>query len=415
MTKKAQQLEILPPAKKMELTADGYIGYFQEYVLTSSFQPIFSFAHNSPIGYEALLRVTDIKNQSVPPSDLFYSIDDLDELLQLELISRNIHILNFFSENTDDALLFLNVNPSLINSSKFCLKQLLEMLNENNIPPTRIVIEFVEESYTDTEILIKASKYLKQSGCLIAIDDFGAGHSNFNRVWDLKPNIVKLDKSLIKKIRQDSWFYKPMLNLIELLHESESLVLIEGVEDESDAKLAHKLNLDLHQGYFFGKPKPRPFTQNVANYYINNNNKIHFSNTYEQTDNTISSHLKFLLSEAAMGTQATFDLTISCKGLLSHPSVRLCYLLNKNGTQISDAVYGEYSPLNLTHLYGKISNTHNVNWSRRIYFQRAISNPMIIQSTRPYLSLTSGQLCITLSMAIDINSALYVLCCDLKL
>ena len=41
-------------------------------------------------------------------------------------------------------------------------------------------------------------------GCLIAIDDFGAGHSNFERIWDLEPDSVKLDRSLVSRAANSS-------------------------------------------------------------------------------------------------------------------------------------------------------------------------------------------------------------------
>lgn len=415
MTNKEHQLEILPPAKTIELTSEGYMGYFQQYTLTSVFQPIFSFAHNSPIGYEALLRSTDINGQAIPPNVLFASIGNKTELLELEKTSRTIHILNFFREDTNNALLFLNITPRLISNCYPCLKQMFELLNDHNIPPTRIVIEFLEESDVDTEALIKVSNYLHQNGCLIAIDDFGAGHSNFNRVWDLRPDIVKLDKSIVQKVKQNSWFLHPIINLVELLHESESLVLIEGIEDKEDAELAHTLNVDLHQGYFLGYPLPLSSVNDKENYYLTNHNEIYPKQTSTRSDHILTEDLKFLFYQSATGTQATFNLSESCEGLLNHPNVMLCYLLNEKGYQIGTPVFGEHVLQNLNYRYGTLGNSEGVNWSRRIYFKRALSDLLVMQITRPYLSLTSGQLCITLSIAIKTENNKYVLCCDVKL
>jgi len=111
----------------------------------------------------------------------------------------------------------------------------------------------------------------------------------------------------------------------------------------------------------------------------------------------------------------TFDLNESCKGLLNHPFVMICYILNDKGNQINDPVYGIHSIQNLNYRFGKLGKTNGVNWSRRVYFQKALANPMSIQKTRPYLSLASGQMCSTLSIALEIKSETYILCCDVRL
>ena len=412
-----QQLEMHPSANIMEgieLTSEGYVGQFQQYTLKSVFQPIFSFAHDSPIGYEALLRVTDLNNKNIPPSLFFSNIKSQNELFFLEKTSRTLHILNFFREDTKNALLFININPKLIDNLN-CLKLLLELLNEYNIPPTRIVIEFVEESFSDVDIMIKATDYLRQSGCLIAIDDFGAGHSNFNRIWDFRPEIVKLDKSLIQRIRKDSYFHRPIANLVELLHESKSLVLIEGIEDEYDSNLAHELDVDLHQGYFLGYPKQLSEQHGIQNPFIKEFNKINVKNDRVLKYDILSEQLEFMFRQAVMNsTVENISLENACDSLLNYPYVLLCYALDGNGYQIGNSLYGKHSLQNINYRFGKTGKNTRVNWSRRSYFQQAINEPMVIHSSRPYLSLTSAKLCITLSMAITTEDKTLVLCCDVK-
>ena len=412
-----QQLEMHPSAnimEEIENTSTGYIGHFQKHTLKSVFQPIFSFAHNAPIGYEALLRITDINNNNIPPSLFFSSLKSQNELFFLENISRTLHIFNFFQKDTNNAFLFININPRLINNLS-CLKQLLELLNEHNIPPTRIVIEFVEESFEDVDVMIKATDYLRQSGCLIAIDDFGAGHSNFNRIWDFRPDIVKLDKSLIQRIRKDSYFHRPIANLVELLHESKSLVLIEGIEDEHDSNLAHHLDVDLHQGYFLGHPKQLSSPNEVRNHFTKEFTKSDITNNRALKYDIMSEQLEFMFRQAVMNsTVKNISLEEVCDSLLNYPYVLLCYLLDENGYQVGQSLHGKHSLQNTKYRFGKQGKNTQVNWSRRSYFQRAIDQPMVIHSSRPYLSLTSQELCITLSMAINTENKSIILCCDVK-
>lgn len=111
-----------------------------------------------------------------------------------------------------------------------------------------------------------------------------------------------------------------------------------------------------------------------------------------------------------MSTQATFELNKSCEELLTYPYATLCYSLNDKCYQIGDVVYGQHSTQSLNYRIGKLGDTNGVNWSRRSYFQNALAKPMEIQNTRPYLSLSSGQLCSTLSIAIPVKGGEYMFC-----
>jgi hypothetical protein len=57
--------------------------------------------------------------------------------------------------------------------------------------------------------------------------------------------------------------------------------------------------------------------------------------------------------------------------------------------------------------------TPGTNWQNKPYFRRAIGAPGVVQVTRPYLSVTGPKLCVTLSLACEVEGALYVLCADL--
>ncbi len=97
---------------------------------------------------------------------------------------------------------------------------------------------------------------VRQMGFLIALDDFGAGHSNFDRVWSIKPDIVKLDRSLVAGLAQDRSRQRVVAQMVSLLHECGSLVLMEGVETHDEALVALESDVDFVQGYYFGRPQP---------------------------------------------------------------------------------------------------------------------------------------------------------------
>ena len=100
-----------------------------------------------------------------------------------------------------------------------------------------------------------------RNGFLVAVDDFGAGHSNLDRLLTLRPDIVKLDRSLIHA-HQPDLRESVMPKLVSLLHEAGMLVVAEGIETEEDLLLAARSGVDFVQGFLFGQPGPgyRPKT-----------------------------------------------------------------------------------------------------------------------------------------------------------
>ena len=399
----------------IEIINNEALGYFKEYTLHSVFQPIYSFAHAEPVGYEALLRATNSMGENIPPVKLFSTVDnDNDELLKLEQLSRSLHLLNFDRQNTGDALLFLNINPHLIDNNNNSMKQLIEILHDYNISPRQIVIEIVEELVCEYDNLVSQIQYLKMNGCMLAIDDFGAGHSNFNRIWDLNPDIVKLDKAMIKRLKTSSDFLRPFSSLVELLHGSGALVLIEGVEDEEDAELAHDMDVDFHQGYFFAHPvRELSLLKNVYNPYLTKPFQDKLATRITPRSSTLPEHLEFLFNEIATSVQFDNSLKHYCERLLNHPRVLCCYLLDDQGYQIADKLYGYHATQLSSSHHRALDKNQQDNWSRRSYYQRAMASPMTIQISRPYKSLTNLGMCVTLSIAVEMKRKLNILCCDI--
>jgi EAL domain-containing protein (putative c-di-GMP-specific phosphodiesterase class I) len=389
-----------------------YFTEFLDYRIESAFQPIFTFAHNRPVAYEALLRARDRQGNFISPPEVLQQAAELGQSDKLEITLIILHAVNFFRLDIQHEWLFLNLNPVLTSSNLDFIHELPEILNQFDIPLSRIVIEIVENSVSAHDNLIRAVKYLKQCGFIIAIDDFGAGHSNFSRIWDLRPNIVKLDRELLTRFRRNHGL-KPLLSsLVEMLHECESLVLVEGIEDEQDAVLAALIDTDMHQGYFFGRPQAR--LCDMENPYLAGN-LLDNKNQHEQINQQLlPDMLKGLFLNAVNIAQNRPGLIDSCQSVLNHPKVVRCYLIDDKGQQIAEE-YGQYA-------YDKSNlNSHSLplvseaNWSRRIYFRKAISKMGEFHQTRPYLSLTSLNKCVTFSMGFrNRQKQSLVLCCDIR-
>ncbi|MDX1491097.1 MAG: EAL domain-containing protein [Pseudohongiellaceae bacterium] len=226
---------------------------YNETRVISAFQPIYSIAHRRIVGLEGLARGLDKSGNMVPPLTLFEQ-QSPKNVCELDRICQLVHIENFHALNSPNAWLFLNVNPQTLSDSDYYAEFLSYILNEKNYPANRIVIEILESVIDDEKELEQHIKRYKEMGFLIAIDDFGAGQSNFERIWRIKPDIVKLDRSMIKKAGTDPSVKGLIKGITSMLHHSKCIVLAEGIETENEALVAMEAGVDLVQGFYFARP-----------------------------------------------------------------------------------------------------------------------------------------------------------------
>lgn len=219
-----------------------------ELTLTSVFQPIFSLSHMRAVGYEGLLRAHDALDRPVSPLDVFGEAARLGDVLQVDRLAQTLHLENFKVLGAEREWLFLNIHPGAL-TDPYLAAALLANLRRLDLSPRRIVLEVLEQQAEDLERLVDAVRQFRERGFLIALDDFGAGHSNVERIWQLNPDIVKLDRIMLSHAAHRADMATILPGLVALLHEAGKLVLIEGVETEHEAQMALACDADFVQGF----------------------------------------------------------------------------------------------------------------------------------------------------------------------
>ncbi len=221
---------------------------YGDYRIISAFQPIYSIAHRRIVALEGLARGIDNQDRIIPPYQLFSSTQR-EEIINLDQICQLVHIENFYALDPPNAWLFLNVDPQTLAKKDTYINFLSYLVREKNYPANRFVIEVLESTIDDEEELESHIQEFKKLGFLIAIDDFGAGQSNFERIWRIKPDIVKLDRSMVKKAGTDPSVKSLIKGITSMLHNCKCIVLAEGVETEAEAIAAMEGGVDLVQGF----------------------------------------------------------------------------------------------------------------------------------------------------------------------
>jgi EAL domain-containing protein (putative c-di-GMP-specific phosphodiesterase class I) len=393
-----------------------FFAIFQDYVLTSAFQPIYSLSHKRVVGYEALLRAKDNHGQWVSPQLVFSRQEDEASIIYLDRLCRCVHANNFATLEDDVNWLFLNVDPQVVVSGTDYGPYFGELLDLCGIPPHRVVIEVVERAVDDQDRLVETADYYKSLGCLLAIDDFGAGQSNFERIWSLNPHIVKLDRSMVCRASTNKRIRNLMSGIVSLLHQAGSLVLMEGIETEEEAMIAMDSDVDFVQGFFFAQPAQvrvdgwhasRSFERLFAEY------KKWIALDEAAGRERYAGHLMRFM-EVAAKVRSGERLDGACSAFFEDPDVLRCFLLMPDGSQVGKTVVSPLHMENADPRFRPLDDASSADWFRRHYLKRALIHPEQLQITRPYLSITGAHMCTTLSMMISTPKGGRVLCCDIN-
>ncbi len=136
-------------------------------------------------------------------------------------------------------------------------KIILDLLEQHKEHTSRIVFELLEdESINDFGIVKKFITEVKEYGVKIAIDDFGAGYSNFERLLDYQPDILKIDGCLIRDIETSSYSLSAVKSIVTFAKEQKLQTIAEFIENENIYNIVKDIGVDFSQGYYFGQPKP---------------------------------------------------------------------------------------------------------------------------------------------------------------
>ena len=385
-----------------------------DFTLTTVFQPIFSLSHQRAVGYESLLRAHDTLDRPVSPLDVFGEAARHDELLSLDRLAQALHLENFALLGAEREWLFLNVHPGVL-TDPFQAAALLANLKRLGMPPRRVVLEVIEHRADDLERLADAVRDFRAQGFLIALDDFGAGHSNLERVWQLNPDIVKLDRILLSHAAHRTGPTAILHGLVTLLHEAGKLVLIECIETEHEAQIALSCEADFVQGYFFGRPAPGLPDSTAASACIAELTERYRQQTEarERRDAQRLAPYVRAFERAAERLAAGEPLDEVCWNFLALDDAARCFLLDAQGRQAGRNVVLRADRAARETRFLPLSDAQGANWLRRPYFRAAIAEPGRVQVTRPYLSINEALPCVTLSIALRIGDTQRVLCGDI--
>jgi EAL domain-containing protein (putative c-di-GMP-specific phosphodiesterase class I) len=159
----------------------------------------------------------------------------------------------------------VNFDPQSIYRPQVCLASTERVVHETGIRPAQLVFEVVEShAVADRGHLVSILDHYRSLGWRVALDDVGAGWSSLSLLAAVRPEVVKLEKSLVQELPDDG--VRTVLKAVtELAHSLGAVVVAEGVETERLADEVTAIGADLGQGWLFGRPvRPVPPVEEPA-------------------------------------------------------------------------------------------------------------------------------------------------------
>jgi EAL domain-containing protein (putative c-di-GMP-specific phosphodiesterase class I) len=390
----------------------GWHIVYQGVTLRSAFQSVVSITHKRVVGYEALLRATDANGQAIAPDQLFARAKATGPALALERLARCVHFANFAEQNVETGWLFVNALPQLLRVTPNHRAFTDELCDYFGIPHHRLVVELIEQPSTDEPNFDRIVDALRERDMLIAIDDFGTGFSNFDRIWRMRPDIVKLDRSLVSRIAAPSADPQFATQLVTMLHRAGTMVLGEGVESEDELMTLMEADVDFVQGFWLGKPN-----MSVADACSDAPARIDsmWGRFHARSIGQPGMPVEFgSVEEAVLGGarvyKATDDLTLAAQQTFRSPWARRVFVVDRHGDQHQPSIAAAPSAeaARMAPLFPDTAS----NWSRRAYFKRALAAPGRVAVMGPHYSLTEGKDCYTAAVTIERGGGLEVFCVD---
>ncbi|MDM5330463.1 EAL domain-containing protein [Neobacillus sp. CF12] len=188
------------------------------------------------------------------PLQLFSVARQTGRLYELEMIVIE-KILQQVKASRCRQGIFVNCTPLTLGNIRFTndLKKLLQKYR--SISPKQITFEVTErDSIEGLKNFSFNINVLRLMGFKIAVDDTGAGYASLNTISELMPDIIKIDRSVIENIDKNSVKESMLKGLLLVAKEAGSLVVAEGIENQEEASVLTRNNVDLAQGNFYARP-----------------------------------------------------------------------------------------------------------------------------------------------------------------
>lgn len=221
------------------------------------YQPKVNSKNNKLVGTESLLRWNLDHKQAVSPAEFIPIAEKNGFIIELGnwvIKTAFIQIREWLDQGSATVPVSINVSAIQLRQPLF-VEYLFQQLERYQIPGNLVEIELTEgvlmENIKETTTLLKL---IRDKNIAISIDDFGTGYSCLSYLPTLPINTLKIDRSFITNLQNNSDNQKIIQTIVNLADNFSLSVIAEGVETKEELDQTSICGIHNVQGYYYSKP-----------------------------------------------------------------------------------------------------------------------------------------------------------------
>ncbi len=293
------------------------------------FQPIINAHTGEVFAYEALMRPRAEDGVKLSPPEMLDIAEQQEMLYEIERITFN-SALKHLSENQEifsSRKMFINCIPSKVLSED----DYTRLMDSYGTIFNKVVVEITEGTPILSDVTELINSRYRSHRAQVALDDYGTGYSNESTLLSVKPDYIKIDRSIISDIDKDPQKLHLASNMVDFCAQHGIKVLAEGVETVEELETVISLHVDLIQGYYTGKASavfildmPEDIRNQIISFNLKYNGNV--SKTYEITDKTPVN-----IVELALAGYTDISVKCECANIEGDPDIPVKMNISADG------------------------------------------------------------------------------------
>lgn len=233
------------------------MGAIENDELSVVFQPLYEFASERVVGFEALTRWAHPERGNISPAEFIALAEETSLILPVGqyALRKSCEALKGLKDAFPDC--FVAVNISARQSAVPDFAELIEQqARMTGIDPKRLELEITESLTLDYDLVRTLIERCHSLGIRISLDDFGTGLSNLGHLHELEFDTVKLDQAFTRQMMTNERCFELVRGIVNMIHAIGAKVIAEGVETREQAEKLRGLGVEYLQGWYIGRPAP---------------------------------------------------------------------------------------------------------------------------------------------------------------
>lgn len=233
---------------------------FERHQLMLAYQPVVELDTGVVLGFEALLRWPTEQRTEIPPSEFVPVAEELGSIVPIGRWALDRAVARasaLCAAGAPDPSVAVNLSPRQLGDPEL-LARIEGSLGAHGLEPSRLFLEVTEAHLVDNRRAVNVLRSARKIGCRIALDDFGTGYSCLGYLGSLPLDVIKIDRSFVRKLGRDRRVQRIVAAIVTLADDLGLTTVAEGVETELQRRRAIAAGCARGQGFLFGRPTFEP-------------------------------------------------------------------------------------------------------------------------------------------------------------